>query len=122
MTEVLDREVVQFDPGLIVAPCVSYHPDHRALHDIAIAVARPHRYAGSLMFYQAGFEKQDDGPCVYVDITQTASVKYQAMLCYWSQIESHSVDPLAIEAVDRVNGIRCGHPSAEVFVPHRLVW
>ena len=74
------------------------------------------------MFYQAGFEKQDDGPCVYVDITGTRQVKFKALLCYESQITIKSLDPLAVEAMDRVNGLRCGRLMAEVFVPHRMVW
>ena len=120
--QMMDAICKRVNPTVILAPCASSHADHRALQSIAIALARPHRYSGSLLFYQAGFEKQDDGPCVYVDITDTRAAKFKALLCYESQIEAKSLDPLAVEQVDRVNGLRCGHPTAEVFVPYRMLW
>ena len=62
-------------------------------------------------------------PNVYVDISDFAEKKYQAMECYATELRDYP-HPRSIEALrvmDRANGVHVGMEAAECFVCYRVM-
>ncbi|MQS38310.1 PIG-L deacetylase family protein [Streptomyces katsurahamanus] len=115
--------------GLLIPADGSFHQDHRAVHDAAVAAARPSEYAPALVLGYRGPEdtlwtsQAGARGTVAVDTSGVSETKAKALSAYTTQMRSapHPRSPETIAALDRAAGASAGTIMAELLVPYRLV-
>jgi LmbE family N-acetylglucosaminyl deacetylase len=121
-------------PRLMLIPnATAHHQHHRAVHDAALAAARPgetgSRWVPSAVLGYDGPEDRswlaaDASRPLAVDITEFAPVKEKALRCYPSQLREapHPRSPEKIAALDEAAGAVIGTRAAERFAVYRMAW
>jgi LmbE family N-acetylglucosaminyl deacetylase len=135
--------LIERGPGISLAACrprlviipngTAHHQHHRAVHDAALAAARPggagSRWVPSVVL---GYDGPEDRSWLAagasrplaVDITGFARVKEKALRCYASQLRNapHPRSPEKIAALDEAAGAVIGTLAAERFAVYRMAW
>jgi LmbE family N-acetylglucosaminyl deacetylase len=109
----------------------SHHQDHRAVHDAAIAAARPGTpelrwVPGTVIGYDGPEDRcwraADGARPVLVDTTDFWPAKEKALRCYASQLreDPHPRSIPKIRALDEAAGAAIGTGTAERFATYRM--
>ncbi|WP_344920482.1 PIG-L deacetylase family protein [Streptosporangium oxazolinicum] len=118
--------------ALLIPVHGSFHQDHRAVHQAAIAAARPvgnARPKPRIVLGYAGPEDRTWGSGrstlnVHVDTTSVWASKEKALGCYISQMRdpSHPRSIERVRAIDTAGGAAIGSELAESFVAYRMAF
>lgn len=126
----------QARPDVIITHFPSdYHPDHRAVSELMFGasflssvphIETPHVFHGKIppIYYMeplGGLAERAFSPDIYVDISDTFTVKKDMLACHQSQLqwlkEHDNIDFIDfMETVAKFRGLQCGVPYAEGFV------
>ncbi|PZG45048.1 GlcNAc-PI de-N-acetylase [Spongiactinospora gelatinilytica] len=114
--------------ALLIPADGTFHQDHIAVHQAALAAARPRGTCGPVPRIVLGYTGPEDRAwtaregVVHVDTTAAWPRKEKALNCYVSQLRRHchprNLD--RIHAFDMASGAAIGTELAESFVPYRM--
>jgi LmbE family N-acetylglucosaminyl deacetylase len=118
----LERHIEDFRPTVIYIPSVTKHQDHEALHQAAVAAARPYFWSGSLFVYETDGEISFS-PNLYVPLTgEEMERKQKALEAYQTQLggSRHPVHPASVTHKAKFRGSHIYEEFAEAFQILRL--
>jgi LmbE family N-acetylglucosaminyl deacetylase len=117
------------DAELVAYPVVSHDQDHEALRTAVGVLARPHRFAGTLLEYRTWGVPGEYDDALIVPLTQEeAKSKFDAIGLYFSQVrpggrydEFYPYAPASVKAYMQAAGRLVHTEYAETFRPRRIV-
>jgi LmbE family N-acetylglucosaminyl deacetylase len=117
------------DAQLVAYPIRSHDQDHEAVRTAVGVLARPHRYAGTLLEYTTWGVPDYGTDVLLLPLTQSeADTKAEAMSLYFSQVrpdghydELYLYSPASIGYYLGATGRLCHSDHAEAFRPRRIV-
>jgi LmbE family N-acetylglucosaminyl deacetylase len=118
----LERQIKDFCPTVIYIPSITKHQDHEALHQAAVAAARPYFWNGSLFVYETDGEISFS-PNLYVPLTDgEMERKLEALAAYQTQLggNRHPVNLQSVTHKARFRGNQIYEEFAEAFQILRL--
>ncbi|MBN3881471.1 MAG: PIG-L family deacetylase [Nostoc sp. JL34] len=134
ITKVIEQEIVQYQPEIIYTHHIGdVNIDHCRIHQAVVTATRP--MPGStvktLLFFEiaSSTEWQTPGsapafvPNWFVDISETLSLKLEALAAYESEMRPwpHARSVAALEHLARWRGASVGVEAAEAFILGRRV-
>ena len=116
-TDRLVRELADLGPDVVVAHWpVDTHPDHRSVASLALGAHLGGNPSFAFYYFEVmtGLQSLHFHPTHYVDISDVAEAKHQALLCHKSQDgedvwQDH-------ELMHRFRGRECGANRAEAYI------
>ncbi|GGG13864.1 PIG-L deacetylase family protein [Paenibacillus abyssi] len=118
----IERHITDFCPTVIFIPSITKHQDHEALHQAAVAAARPYFWNGSVYIYETDGELSFT-PNLYVSLTkEEITRKLDALKAYVTQLGSnkHPVNEESIYYKAKFRGNQIYEEFAEAFQILRL--
>lgn len=98
LVQFLERQIVAFQPDLILTPYAGYDQDHRAVNIATLTCCRPHFYAGSVWEYSVGSEP-DFVPDMFVVLTEEQAMKKAEAFRKYNTQAVDAKHPLSEDAV-----------------------
>ncbi|TVY12024.1 PIG-L deacetylase family protein [Paenibacillus cremeus] len=113
----LEHHIEEFRPTVLYIPSITKHQDHEALHQAAIAAARPYFWNGTVLVYETDGELSFQ-PNLYISLTEEEmALKMKALEAYKTQIGSnrHPVHPESLLHKAKFRGNQIYEEFAEAF-------
>jgi LmbE family N-acetylglucosaminyl deacetylase len=113
----LERHIEEFRPTVLYIPSITKHQDHEALHQAAMAAARPYFWNGTVLVYETDGELTFQ-PNLYIPLTEEAmNLKMKTLEAYQTQIGSlrHPVHPDNLLHKAKFRGNQIFEEYAEAF-------
>lgn len=118
----LERHIEEFRPTVLYIPSITKHQDHEALHQAAMAAARPYFWNGTILVYETDGELAFQ-PNLFIPLTEEAmNLKMKTLEAYQTQIGSlrHPVHPDSLLHKAKFRGSQIFEEFAEAFQIIRL--
>jgi LmbE family N-acetylglucosaminyl deacetylase len=118
----LERHIEEFHPTVLYIPSITKHQDHEALHQAAMAAARPYFWNGTILVYETDGELAFQ-PNLFIPLTEEAmNLKMKTLEAYQTQIGSlrHPVHPDSLLHKAKFRGSQIFEEYAEAFQIIRL--
>lgn len=118
----IERHIEEFRPTVLYIPSITKHQDHEALHQAALAAARPYFWNGTILVYETDGELAFQ-PNLYIPLTEEAmNLKMKTLEAYQTQIGSlrHPVHPDSLLHKAKFRGSQIFEEFAEAFQIIRL--
>jgi len=116
-TKIITDLMIKESPDIVIAHWpVDTHPDHRCVGTLALSAYLNPETSFEFYYFEvmSGLQSIHFHPTHYVDISESAEIKHQALLCHKSQ------DGEAVwqdhELMHRFRGRECGADRAEAYV------
>lgn len=129
VVKVVETHICQIKPDIIYTHhCGDVNIDHRCIHDAVITACRPlsGHSIETLLFFEVPSSSEWQPPCSapvfapnwFVDVSETLSVKLQALHVYQAEMRPwpHPRSVKAVEHLARWRGATIGTTAAEVFM------
>jgi LmbE family N-acetylglucosaminyl deacetylase len=113
----IERHIEEFHPTVLYIPSITKHQDHEALHQAAIAAARPYFWNGTVLVYETDGELSFQ-PNLYISLTEEEMIrKMKTLEAYQTQIGSkrHPVHPESLLSKAKFRGNQIYEEYAEAF-------
>jgi LmbE family N-acetylglucosaminyl deacetylase len=132
--KVIEKHLKQIEPAIVYTHYSGdVNIDHRRIHDAVIAACRPFpaQTVKTLLFFEVpsstdwntNSTRMPFAPDWFVDISETLSIKLQALRAYHSEMRPwpHARSYEAVEFLARWRGANMGIEAAEAFVTGRNI-
>jgi LmbE family N-acetylglucosaminyl deacetylase len=118
----IECHIEEFRPTVLYIPSITKHQDHEALHQAAIAAARPYFWNGTILVYETDGELSFQ-PNLFISLTRDEiTLKMKALKAYKTQIGSirHPVHPESLFHKAKFRGNQIYEEFAEAFEVIRI--